>query len=171
LSYYGIQCKPLLTGMGHLIGMGPQGGMPSTISGVVLVSTTETSGILWGPDTLNPYAAFRDGQPEAKIGNVVLVYRGSFDLPLLAAQSRATAAIGLIRQHRFSEAVALAQDAVQLAPDSAEVNAVLGQALLASGRREEAKQANARALGLAQTIHPDYQRNLIELLQKPNGGP
>jgi len=170
-SYYGIHCKPLLTGMGHLIGMGPPGTMPSTISGVVLVSTTETSGILWGPDTLNPYAAFRDGQPEAKIGNVVLVYRGSFDVPLLAAQSRATAAIGLIRQHRFSEAVALAQDAVQLAPDSAEVNAVLGQVLLASGRGEEAKQANARALRLAQTIHPDYQRNLIERLQKPNGGP
>lgn len=170
-SYYGIQCKPLLTGMGHLIGLGPPGTTPSTISGVVLVSTTETSGILWGPDTLNPYAAFRDGQPEAKIGNVVLVYRGSFDVPLLAAQSRATTAMGLIRQHRFSEAVALAQEAVQLAPDSAEVNAVLGQALLASGRGEEAKQANARALGLAQTIHPDYQRNLIGLLQKPNGGP
>jgi hypothetical protein len=167
-SYYGIQCKPLLTGMGHRIGLVPPGTMPSTISGVVLVSTTETSGILWGPGTLNPYAAFRDMQPEAKIGNVVLVYRGSFDVPLLAAQSRATAAFGLIRQHRFSEAVALAQDAVKLAPDSAEVNAVLGQALLASRRGEEAKQANAEALRLAQTIHPDYQRNLIEQLQRSN---
>jgi hypothetical protein len=50
------------------------------------------------------------------------------------------------------------------------VNAVLGQALLASGREEEGKQANAKALHLAQTIHPDYQRYLIERLQKPNGG-
>jgi Dolichyl-phosphate-mannose-protein mannosyltransferase len=170
VSYYGVQCKPLLTGMGHLVGIGPPGTTPSTISGVVLVSATETSGILWGPDTLNPYATFRDRQPDAKIGDVVLVYHGSFDVPLLAAQSKATSAGGLLRQHRFPEAVALAQDAVQLAPDSAEVNAVLGQALLASGREEEGKQANAKALHLAQTIHPDYQRYLIERLQKPNGG-
>jgi tetratricopeptide (TPR) repeat protein len=170
VSYYGIQCKPLLTGMGHLIGIGPPGTTPSVISGVVLVSATETSGILWGPDTLNPYATFRDRQPDAKIGDVVLVYHGSFDVPLLAAQSKATAAGGLLRQHRFPEAVALAQDAVQLAPDSAEVNAVLGLALLASGREEEGKQANAKALRLAQTIHPDYQRHLIALLQKRSGG-
>jgi len=169
-SYYGIQCKPLLSGMGHLIGVGPAGTIPSTISGVVLVSATETSGLLWGPDGLNPYATFRDRQPDAKIGNVVLVYDGSFDVPLLAAQSRATAATGLLYQRRLPEAVALAQGAVELAPDSAEVNAVLGEALLASGRQEEGQQAIAKAIHLAQTIHPEYQRFLIEQLQRPRGG-
>jgi hypothetical protein len=164
LAYYGISCKPLLSGFSHVIGRGSPP-IPSTISGTVLVSSTETSGILWGPDNLNPYAPFRDRTPDATIGNIIFVYRGTFDVPLLAAETNASAAIGLMRQRRFPEALALAQTAVQQAPDSADVNAFLAQILLASGRTAEGQQAIATALHLAQTNHPEYQKDLIDELQ------
>jgi hypothetical protein len=47
-AYYGIHCKPLLNGFGHLIGFGTAP-IPSTLTGTVLISSTETDGLLWGP--------------------------------------------------------------------------------------------------------------------------
>jgi 4-amino-4-deoxy-L-arabinose transferase-like glycosyltransferase len=169
-AYYGIHCKPLMNGMTHLIGMGGAP-IPSTLSGTVLVSSTETNGLLWGPDKLNPYQLFHDRTPDATIGNIIFVYRGTFDVPLLAAESNAAAAIGLLRQGRISEALALAQTAAQQAPDAADVNFVLGQTLLASGRIPEGRQAMAAALRLARANHPDYQTYLIYQIEHPQGRP
>jgi hypothetical protein len=165
-AYYGIQCRPLPSGMGHLIGI-PTAPVPATITGTVLLSATEAAGLLWGPDTLNPYQEFFDRKPDATIGNVILVYRGTFSVPLLAAENNAAAALTLLRQNRIAEATALAQTAVQQAPDSAEVNAILAAVLVAAGRTAEGQQANATALRLAQTIHPEYQKYLIAVLQHP----
>ncbi len=170
LAYYGISCKPLLSGFSHIIGRGGAP-VPSTISGTILVSSTETSGIFWGPDNLNPYAPFRDRTPDATIGNIIFVYRGTFNVPLLAAETNASAALGLARQRRLPEALALAQTAVQQAPDSADVNTVLAEILLASGRTAEGQQAIATALHLAQTDHPDYQKDLIDDLQHMQSHP
>ena len=169
-AYYGIHCKPLLNGFGHLIGFGTAP-IPSTLTGTVLISSTETDGLLWGPDPLNPYKIFRDRAPDATIGNIILVYRGTFNVPLLAAETNATAAIQLLRQHRLPEALALAQAAAQQAPDAADVNAVLGQILLASGHIPEGQQALATALHLAEANHPDYQKYLITQLQHPVNHP
>jgi 4-amino-4-deoxy-L-arabinose transferase-like glycosyltransferase len=170
LAYYGISCKPLLSGFSHIIGRGGAP-VPSTISGTILVSSTETSGIFWGPDNLNPYAPFRDHTPDATIGNIIFVYRGTFNVPLLAAETNASAALGLARQRRLPEALALAQTAVQQAPDSADVNTVLAEIFLASGRTAEGQQAIATALHLAQTNHPDYQKDLIDDLQQMQSHP
>jgi hypothetical protein len=169
-SYYGIKCKPLLSGMGHQAGIGPQA-MPSTISGTVLVSATEIGGIYWGPDNLNPYLAFRNQKPDDTIENIILVYRGTFDVPLLAAQTNAMAASNLlVRQHRAAEAVVLAQTAVKQAPDSAEVTAILGQALMSAGRTAEGKEALEMAAHLAENNHPEYQKALIAQLRRGLSG-
>jgi hypothetical protein len=168
LSYYGIHCKPLLGGFAHLLGMGGAP-IPSTISGTVLVSSTETDGLLWGPDNLNPYHLFRDRAPDATIGNIIFVYRGTFNVPLLAAESNAAAATVLLRQGRVSDALSLAQTAAQEAPEAADVNFIFGQALLASGRIPEGRQALDTALRLARANHPDYQANLIDQLEHPHG--
>ena len=77
-----------------------------------------------------------------------------FSWTLLAAQTNAAAATNLLSQHHLPEAIALAQAVSQQAPDSADANAVLGLALLASNRIGESQQAIATALHLAQTIHP-----------------
>ncbi len=169
-AYYGIHCRPLISGVGHAVGI-PSAPIPPTISGTVFISGTDAGGLFWGPDELNPYRQFWNRKPDAMIGNIILVYHGTFEVPLLAAQTNATAVSSLLQQHRFPEAVALAQTAVQQAPDSAEVNAVLGQALLASGHAAEGEQANATALHLAQTIHPEYQKWLIDSILHPTQGP
>ena len=169
-AYYGINCKPLLSGMSHVIGLGGAP-IPSTISGTVLISSTETDGIEWGPGNLNPYQLFHDRTPDATIANIIFVYRGTFNVPLLAAESNATAAIGLLRQGRLPEALALAQTAAQQAPDAADVNFILGQAQLASGRIPEGRQALATALPLAYANHPDYQTLLINQIEHPQGHP
>ncbi|MDQ2832863.1 MAG: glycosyltransferase family 39 protein [Acidobacteriota bacterium] len=164
-SYYGIRCKPLIDGLGHWIGMGTSP-IPSKITGTVLLSSTDAAGLMWGPDTLNPYQDFLNRRPDDVIGNVILVYRGSFAVPLLAAQTNATAATMMLRQHRFPEALALAQAAVAQAPQSAEVNAVLGQVLFASGRMQEGQQAIANAIRLAKSDHPEYQKFLLSMLER-----
>jgi 4-amino-4-deoxy-L-arabinose transferase-like glycosyltransferase len=167
-GYYKIRCKPLLSGLGRF-GMTPGMQVPRSITGTVLISATELAGLLWGPDELNPYQVFRRRRPDALIGNMVVVYHGTFDLPLLAAQTQARAAFGLLQQGRVPEAIAQAQDAVRLAPDSAEIHAALGQLLMAAGRKTEGQQEIATAIHLAKTIHPDFQAQLVRYLQRPNG--
>ena len=115
--------------------------------------------------SLNPYQSFADRKPDEEIGNVILVYRGSFDISLLVALTDARKASRLFRQYQIPEALALAQRAVQLAPNNAWVNAELGRILIAAGRTQEGQQANANALRLAKTDHPEFQKNLIEVLE------
>jgi hypothetical protein len=169
-AYYGIPCHPLVTGLDTIMGV-PMPPMPTTVTGTLLIGGTDLSGLFWGPGTLNPYQVFAGRKPDAAIGNVVLVYHGTFNLPLLAAQTNTTNALSMLRQGRFPEALALAQTAVQQAPDSAEVNAILGQALLATGHEAEGRQANATALHLAQTVYPEYQKELVDEIEHPRNGP
>jgi hypothetical protein len=115
LSYYGIHCKPLLGGFAQLLGVGGAP-IPSTISGTILVSSTEIDGLLWGPDKLNPYQIFQDCAPDATICNIIFVFRGTFNVPLLAAESNAAAATVLLRQGRVPDALSHAQTAGQQAP-------------------------------------------------------
>ncbi len=167
-AYYGVSCHPLLTGLAAAIGV-PSPPIPSTVTGTFFISGTDASGLMWGPEELNPYRVFFDRKPDAMIGNAVLVFHGTFDLSLLAAETNATNAASLLQQQRVTEALPLAQAAVQQAPNSAITNLVLGQALMASGNVAEGKQALATAVHLAQTIHPDYQAWVVEAVEHPRG--
>jgi hypothetical protein len=165
-KYYGIQCKPLVS-ESVLQGAALLGQVPPTISGTVLISATEMAGRSWEPDALNPYAPFSHLRPDATAGNVVLVYRGTFDVHLLAAYSHSLTAKRLADEGKISEAVAEAQEAVRLAPDSANMQAGLGLTLMEDGRTQEGKQVNATALRLARSVYPELQRGLIQLLERP----
>lgn len=165
-KYYGIPCKPLVSAW-VLRGFPLLGQVPPTINGTVLISATEMAGRNWQPDTLNPYAQFSRLQPDAKPGNVVLVYRGTFDVPLLSAYSHSFTARRLADEGKMTEAVAEAQEAVKLAPDSANIEAELGLTLMAAGRIQEGQQINATALRLARSVHPESQGELIRLLENP----
>jgi len=156
LSYYGIPCRRLTSGWVHRGIPGPIG-LPATINGTVLLSASELSGHLWGPGVLNPYEQFSHLRPDATPGNIVLVYHGAFNMPLLSAYSHLAAAARLASAHQLPQAVAEAQQAAQLAPDSADIQAGLGRTLLAAGNTAEANHANATALHLRQTIHPEFQ--------------
>jgi 4-amino-4-deoxy-L-arabinose transferase-like glycosyltransferase len=163
-AYYGIPCKPLGTAWMHMGIIGGVG-VPETITGTLLISASELNG-QWGPDVLNPYDQFHSLRPVAIPGDVVLVYRGTFHVPLASAYSHLAAASIDIRDHRISDAVAEAQWAARLAPDSADIQLALAQNLTVAGRPAEALQANLAALRLARTIHPEYQQPLIHWLER-----
>jgi tetratricopeptide (TPR) repeat protein len=171
-AYYGIHCKTLTSSWLHR-GVPTAMGVPETITGTIVLSATELDGHLWGPGVLNPYDQFAHLKPDATPGDVMLIYHGTFHLPLAAAYSQISAANALLRNKKIPEAVAEAEAAAQLAPDSADIQAGLAQVLKAAGKTAEAQQANAQALHLAQTIYPEFQQPLIHYLQGsgPNAHP
>ncbi len=165
-GYYGISCHPLQHAVGPSVGE-----MPSHISGTVLISATELSGALWGPPELNPYAQFQRLQPEASIDGGILVFRGEFDVPLAAAVAHTRNVQGILmmammRHSPLDDAQRArlldeAQTAVSLAPNDAGSQMMLGDALMNSNRKDEAKAAYQRALSLAQSVYPEFQDYLI----------
>ncbi|HEV2619462.1 MAG TPA: phospholipid carrier-dependent glycosyltransferase, partial [Acidobacteriaceae bacterium] len=163
-AYYGIPCKPMPSGLGHAVGF-PTPIVPETITGTIVLSANELAGPRWGPGELNPYDQFKHLRPDAIPGDVMLVYHGAFHVPLASAYSQMSAAIVLLRSGKVPQGVAQAQAAARLAPGSAEIQAILGQILNATGKTAEAQQVNARALHLAQTIYPEFQQPLIHRLQ------
>ncbi len=165
-AYYGIHCKPLISAWFHH-GFEFPGQVPPAISGTVLINATELSGRNWGPDKLNPYAQFIPLEPDAKPGNIVLVYHGTFSVPLLAAYSLSAEATRMANSSNMAEAVAKSEEAARLAPDSANIQAGLGLTLIEAGRNQEGQQVNTTALRLARSVHPEFQGQLIRLLEKP----
>ena len=153
-DYYQMPCKPLPTGLGLMAGT-PQPVVPPHIRGIVLVDAVDASGVLWGPGDLNPYRQFQDGRPAGMIGNSILVYRGDFDVPLLAAQTHVSQVRVLLRSHQGDRALAEAQEAARLDPDSPAVEASLGGTLLQLNRKDEAQQAFSKAMQLAHAHQPD----------------
>lgn len=165
-AYYGIPCKRLESDSA-LVGSRSLGAVPSMIRGTVLISATDMAAWTWAPDALDPYRPFRHLRPDAKPGNVVLAYRGTFDVTLLSAYSHSLIAKNLASAGKMTEAIAEAQEAVKLAPDSASMQAGLGLTLMSAGRRQEGQQVNAMAMRLAKAVHPEFQGQLIQLLELP----
>ena len=171
-SYYGIPCKPLITADSlyfdspHIV--------PPAIDGPVLMSAGVLSGFEFGPGALNPYRQFQTLKPTAVIDDGVFVFDGHFDIPLAAALSHVQQAGVLLQAKNPPAALAEAQQAEALAPDSATVNAMLGRALDANGQPTQATPYFQKALTLAQTIAPRFQTAAIAALEKrlnPNNQP
>jgi Flp pilus assembly protein TadD len=75
----------------------------------------------------------------------------------------------LLAQNKAPEALAEAQLAETLAPNSATVNATLGKALDANGRSQEALPYFQKALQLAQAAQPQFQESLIKGMEERSG--
>jgi len=138
--------------------------IPPVIEGTVLVSATEMSGQAWGPAELNPYEPFRTARPVDCVAGSILVFQGRFSVPLASALSRLPRVVALGNQGNFDGAMAEAHEAEPLAPNSVDVQFVIGQLLKAAGRTAEARQTFAQALHLAQTIYPTWQAYWIPIL-------
>lgn len=158
-NYYGIPCKTLITA-DSLYFDGPHD-VPPAIDGPVFMSAGVLSGFEFGPGALNAYEQFKSLKPVAVIDYGVFVYDGHFDIPLAAALSHAQKAGLLLAAHNFPEALAEAQQAQALAPNSATVNASLGRALDANSRQKDALPYYQKALAIAQSTEPAFQKGLI----------
>jgi len=163
-SYYGIPCKPLITA-DSLYFDSPHD-VPPSIDGPVLMSAGVLSGFEFGPGPLNPYEQFKQFKPTADIDYGVFVYEGHFDIPLAAALSHVQKAGLLIRANDMPAALSEAQQAESLAPESARVNAIMGQALDANERSEDATPYYQKALSLAKTVEPTFQISSVAGLEQ-----
>ena len=169
-AYYGVPCKPLLNGFSRMIGS-PVAPLPTTVSGMIFVGSTDLTGFHWGPGALNPYAAFRDGHPVAVLNNDIWVYQGTYNISLLSALNNALTAQLMLRQRQPAAALALAKAAADAFPQSADVQAVLGQSLMASGQPAEAAKALDKAIQLAHSDPTGYQFPLADELMHPGPHP
>jgi hypothetical protein len=144
---------------------------PPVVNGTVLVSATEMSGQAWGPGELNPYDQFRDLRPSDSIGGSILVYRGTFSLPLAAALSTLGQVVELANHGDFAAALARVDAAAALAPRSVDVQFVRGRLLKVMGRGPESQQAFANAMNFATTIHPEAQSYWVPIIEKEMQAP
>jgi hypothetical protein len=118
----------------------PAAPVPPVIEGTVLLTA-----MVFPPRGGREYLPVMQTEPVARIGSSVFVYRGLFEIPLVAALSRTERAYIFIRQNRFEEALADASRAVKLAPDDARPHMVLGLALLRTGQTEAARRELEKA--------------------------
>jgi hypothetical protein len=163
-DYYKIPCKLLPTI--ESIWLGTLSDATPAIDGPVFISAVNLTGFEFGPPPLNPYEQFKTLKAADAIDSSVFVYEGHFEIPLAAALAHAQKAGVFLAGKRLPEALQEAQQAVALAPDSAGVNAQMGNVLNALGRREEARPYYATALQLALTRQPEFQRSLVAPLRQ-----
>src|SRR6266850_4101411 len=123
--YYGIPSKPLPTA--DSLWMNERIDVPPTIDGTVLVSAGVLSGFEFGPGALNPYRQFQQLRPVAVIDAAVFVFEGHFEIPLASALGHAQHAMVLLEGKQSDEALAEAQAAVALAPDSVSTQSAIGR--------------------------------------------
>jgi 4-amino-4-deoxy-L-arabinose transferase-like glycosyltransferase len=160
---FGIPCTPLLTAEYQT----PD--TPPAIDGTVLISAAVLSGFETGTGPLNPYGQFQKLKPAAVIDYGVFVYDGHFEIPLAAALRHVQKAAGLLSGKNAPDALSEARQAEALAPDSAAVNDMLGQAAEASGQPDDAARYYQKALTIAKSMQPGFQEARIADLEKRLG--
>lgn len=164
-KYYGIPCKPLPTVV--TLWLNEQLEVPDSIDGPVLISAATLSGFEFGPGSLNPYEQFQHLAPSHVIQHGVFVFDGHFDIPLAAALNHVQKSHNLLAAKQLEPALAEAQTAVTLAPNSVDTQLMLGDVLATMDQPQQARTIYEKALNLAQTSEPDFQiRRLPEIHQR-----
>jgi hypothetical protein len=161
---YGVPCKPLPTV--DTLWTNEAMDVPPAIDGTVLISAGDLSGFEFGGGPLNPYEQFRQLHPVAVVDYGVFVFQGHYEIPLAAALNHAQNAENLLAAKQLPEALSEAQQAVALAPDAVKPNVMLGDALTALQRPQEARPYYQKALKLAENIAPEFQLDWIPKLQR-----
>ncbi len=168
-DYDKTPCRPLPSGLATLTGR-PVPVIPAHIQGTILVSAADAAGVLWGPGTLNPYKQFQDGHPAELIGNSILVYRGDFDVPMIAAESHLSQVSTLLRRGQPELALKEAEAAIAADTHSASIEADAGGALLQMHATAEAQQAFVAAQRESRGLTQQEARTIrqrIALMQQP----
>jgi hypothetical protein len=161
---YGIPCKPLPTPDSWFSNV--QHPVPATITGPVLISAGTLTGFELGSEVLNPYREFAGKTPVTSVQDGVLVFEGTFEVPLASALSYAQESKALRGKKDFEGAVAAARQAVAIAPNYLQPWMALGDSLAGLGRKDEAREAYARAIDVVKTMEPGAQEEWEMQVQK-----
>jgi Flp pilus assembly protein TadD len=114
--------------------------IPANVSGPVFLSASEISGPLWRGDDANPYVGFRKKRPAALIAGSILLFEGQIDLSAASAITHESASLQSIRKGEFARALAEAEAAISLAPNSPEAHAARGNVFAKMNRNADAAQ-------------------------------
>lgn len=155
-SDYGVPCRRLPTGSSLWWFKLPMD-VPPVIDGTVLISDSDLEGIESGSGPLNWFDPFRGLKPVATIQQGVYVYQGRFAVPLMAALVDVRKTAELTKKGRIAAALATAQEAVALAPDSALTQMNLADTLRAQRKWGPALEHYKQAGKLARTIEPELE--------------
>jgi tetratricopeptide (TPR) repeat protein len=139
---------------------GEQQDVPEQIQGPVFVSSEELGGSLWGePEDRAPYAQFMKTRPSHVIAGEIAEYDGTFDVPKAAAVSHFIRASWLLKQGHADKAVAEAQQAVSLDPESLYAHEVLTDAYAANHQPDDAMREYETAMGMYATVNPEFNED------------
>ncbi|MGN6321270.1 MAG: glycosyltransferase family 39 protein [Dyella sp.] len=161
---YGIPCKPMPTPDAMWERAAYE--VPEQVHGPVLISAGDWTWYEMGSSVLNPYRSFQALAPAAVIQGGVLVYEGDFHLPLAAALSHVQRSAILLEQKNLAGALAEAQKAAAIAPGDLQPQEALGDALAATGDKQHAREAYAKALQVAATMEDGARQTWGNRLQK-----
>jgi len=164
LDYYGMPCNSF-PGVSAFVSK-RFAVVPSPVDGTLLISTSQLSGISWGPPELNPYGPLWRVKPVTNLGGHTLIFQGRFDLPLLSAASHSTEAQILASQGRLDEALAEARAAVEMAPQCMQVHLTLAQVLTRAKQFPQARVEYSEAIRLAEIGETGYYRIPIYTARK-----
>lgn len=160
---YGIHCHALPTI--DTLWLGGSEIIPPVIKGAVIISAGDLSGCEWPSGKLNPYQSFQMVRPTDTIDDSVYVYQGAFAIPDAAALARAQQSSTALRQKQPGAALALAREAVAIAPGNLFAQMSLGDAEAETGDRQAAQAAWQTAIQIAKQLEPDAQPSYIPDLQ------
>ncbi len=161
---YGIPCKPLPTADTYF---GDElYDVPPVIDGTVLTSAGAQNGFEWGSSVLNPNEIFRTKTPVASIQDGVLVFQGTFPMPLASALGHVGRSTLLLRTGKIPEALTEAQTAANTAPGEVLPEMALGDALVAVHRNAEALAAYDRARHRVNDMDADARQQWIARLDE-----
>ena len=163
-NYYGIPCKPLPTI--NTLWLNLPIDVPRSITGPVLVSASNLSGVEFGPGPLDPYGQFKLLKPTAVIDHGVFVFDGTFEMPLAAAITKAQKARRFADGKQLDRALQEAQAAAALAPEAVDIQLALGDILLAMGQPQPARASYEKALELAKKIEPEFQTRSLPAIEQ-----
>lgn len=163
---YGVRCHLLPSGLNVFARIPVKESAPAVIHGAVLLSASEAAGSIWDSKTINPYQRFQDVRPDEIIDDGVLVFHGDIPMHEAAAASRAVQVWYLLGQKQTQPALALAEEAVQIAPNYIYALWALGDAAAASGHKEDARTAYEKALQATTSIEPERQRDFSQPIQE-----
>jgi 4-amino-4-deoxy-L-arabinose transferase-like glycosyltransferase len=143
---YGVHCHILPNGTQGAFGLFSGDAVPPVVHGAVLMSASELGGNLWPSRELNPYRALQSRKPDEEIDHGILVFSGDIPMENAAGASRAFMAWGKLQAKQPLEAIQLAEEGVKLAPDNLFAQWALGDAAVATGKKDEARAAYEAAL-------------------------
>jgi len=160
---YGINCHLLPTA--HT-GWEILPDVPEIIHGNLLLSADDLEACDWPSDQLNVFERFRWMPMAEQIDHSVFVYRGDLNVHEAAALAAIQKSAILLREHKRTEALIAAKNAVAWQPENLLAQTALGDALTALGDKNSARAAYALALAAAHRLEADAQPLYVPDLQQ-----